>query len=699
MKSFFLIPFFAGIFSCANARHTANISLPTDFFRSVSSGSWNNTATWESSSNNIIWNPATLTPGILASHVYIRSQDSVYLAGNITTQNLTVTDGIVNALGYTLTVTLQFNLLGNASFYQGGTVVAVPGTIQVLDPTSNYHFNGTQTPEALTLPAFGNLIWEPTPSSSGTFQNLTVPFPFNSGLLVLGDMTINLGAPFEVRFNTGAAVPRTHTINGNLNIIGANTTVVVQEGINPATSALVIGGDLNITGGVFSGLSPSGASGSSVVTIAGNVNNSGGTIQTGSGTGSYYFNFVGAGNVSVDAGNGNSFHNISVAPGKTLTLTNNNLNITSGKELVLDGNIILGNNDLNIDGTISNASLSSHIITNGTGLLTMKKVLHSASATFPVGATADTYDPVTITNNDAASIDFSAKVDTGITQVNLMTEKTINRTWTIRPAANPSSVNLSFQYRAGEGNAGFNYSSNLELGQYVSPTWNVIKTGIVPSGSYLASAANINSLGAGISSRLILGNLGAILGPVAVDVIYFRGTRTNNTHRLNWKIACNNTAFLSVSLERSASLSGSFVVLNTERVTATRCYQPFDYTDVQPLNGMNFYRLRMKDADGHLFFSNIIALLNAQKGFALLDIAPNPVKGSSFKLNATAAQNAKVEIVILNIDGKVINKQTRQLLAGSNAVDINVSSLPPATYNLYGVAGSERSSLIRFVKQ
>ena len=676
-------------------------SLPTDYFRSVTSGSWSNTATWQSSPDNITWTAATLVPGVLASNVVIRSPDSVYLAANTSTLNVTVSSGAtLNALSFTLTVALSFNLLNTASFYQGGNVVDVPGALPVLDPASNYHFNGTQTPGAVTLPAFGNLVWETTPTASGTFQNLTAPFPFNNGLVILGDMTINLKAPFEVRFNSGSVTPRTHTINGNLNIISANSTVVVQGGSNPAASTLSIGGDLNITAGTFSGLSPGGATGNAIVTIAGNINNTGGSIQAGSGSGAYYLNFVGPGNVNVNAGTGNSFHNVTIGTGKIVTLANNNFNITSGNDLSLNGNIMLGNNDLIIDGTISNASATAHVVTNGTGLLTIKKISTTATVAFPVGASAATYDPLTITNNDAAAIDFSAKIDTGITPTILFPARTINRTWTIKPSATPSSVDILFEYATGEGNAAFNYSSNLELGQYIPSTWNVIKAGIIPSGSYHANAINVTSLGANISSHLILGNLGAILGFSGLQVNEFSGIKHNGSHQLNWKVSCSDTTRLTMTLERSSDSTCLFTAISSITVSAAEYNnRSFGYTDAQPLAGINYYRLKIVDADGKITYSNIIALINGVNGFALMNIAPNPVTGNSFKLNTASATSTKMEVVISDMQGRVVNRQTISLIAGFNSTDINMSNLAPGTYNICGITEDDKSVWIRFVKQ
>jgi len=673
------------------------VSLATDYFRSVASGSWANNLIWQSSTDSSTWIPATLAPGALAAHAVVQGPDSIYLAANTTTANLTIMPlGVVNALTFTLTASVRFNLLSTATFYQGGTVISIPGIQQVLATTSNYHFNGTQSPNSVAYPEFGNLFWEPTPTISGTFQNLTATAPFNNGLVVRGNMTINLGAAFQVRFNTGATVSRTHTIDGNLNINNANSTVVLQNGSTPVVGTLNIGGNLNISAGVLSGLSPAGASGDAIINLAGNLNNTGGTIQSGTGAGAYTFNFTG--NATADAGVGNSFHNVSVGAGKTVTLSNNSFNITTAKTLTLNGNMILGNNDLVIDGVITGASSTSHIITNSTGLLTRKNILPTGSALFPIAPTAATYNPITIKNNDAATLDFSARVEMGLNPPIGYPTNAVNRTWTIKPSATPSSVDVLFEYAPGEGNATFNYATPLEVGQYITSAWNVIKTGIVPTGSYQANVTSIISLAGATASPFVLANLASVLAFDGVAVNYFTGIKQNGTHKLNWKLTCGTTPNVTINLERSAD-TRNFVSINSINATAIRCSQPFDYTDAQPLTGMNYYRLKIVDADGKITYSNTIALINATKGFALMNIAPNPVRGNSFKLNTTSATSAKMEIVISDMQGRVVNRQTVLLTGGFNSTDINVSKLAPGTYNIYGITADDKSGLVRFVKQ
>ena len=73
--------------------------------------------------------------------------------------------------------------------------------------------------------------------------------------------------------------------------------------------------------------------------------------------------------------------------------------------------------------------------------------------------------------------------------------------------------------------------------------------------------------------------------------------------------------------ERSAD-GRSFKTLHDPTATATRCLQDFNYTDVTPLAGINYYRLKTVTLDGKVKYSTIVVLLNKDKGFELISLAP-----------------------------------------------------------------------------
>jgi hypothetical protein len=185
--------------------------------------------------------------------------------------------------------------------------------------------------------------------------------------------------------------------------------------------------------------------------------------------------------------------------------------------------------------------------------------------------------------------------------------------------------------------------------------------------------------------------------PLPVFINYFTGVKRGGDHLLDWKVTCNTTPRLTMILERSAD-SRNFTSINSITADAVRCSQPFNYTDTDPLTGMNFYRLKIINADGNIAYSPVVALLNAAKGFVITGIVPNPVIQDHFNLNVTSALSSKMEIMIHDLQGRLVNRQTLTVIAGYNSIRVNIPGLAAGTYYISADNAGERK-ITRFVKE
>ncbi|MEO6542143.1 MAG: T9SS type A sorting domain-containing protein, partial [Ferruginibacter sp.] len=186
--------------------------------------------------------------------------------------------------------------------------------------------------------------------------------------------------------------------------------------------------------------------------------------------------------------------------------------------------------------------------------------------------------------------------------------------------------------------------------------------------------------------------------PLPITINYFTGTKQNANHLLNWQVTCASTPSVTIELERSTD-GRNYNSIYSIFATAIRCQQPFNYSDNQPATGVNYYRLKMTDADGKITYSSIVSLINAVKGMEVMNIAPNPIVNGSFNLKMSAAEKMQMELVITDMQGRILHKQSVSMSAGFNSIPVNVSKLAAGTYQLFGNTGEGRTRVLRFVIQ
>jgi hypothetical protein len=182
--------------------------------------------------------------------------------------------------------------------------------------------------------------------------------------------------------------------------------------------------------------------------------------------------------------------------------------------------------------------------------------------------------------------------------------------------------------------------------------------------------------------------------PVSIE--FFKGKKQGTANYLDWKVSCTNEPSLTLALERSTD-GRNFKTINDQNATATRCLQGFDYTDATPLAGANYYRLKVTSTTGRSYYSTIVVLLNKEKGFELISVAPNPTKNIAI-LTLTSVKAGNINLVITDVIGKVVVKQTLNVIAGNNPLDMNFAILGAGTYTIAATNAEGEVKTTRFVK-
>lgn len=222
--------------------------------------------------------------------------------------------------------------------------------------------------------------------------------------------------------------------------------------------------------------------------------------------------------------------------------------------------------------------------------------------------------------------------------------------------------------------------------------WTLNGTHVTTTGSNATPV--LSRTGMSNFSEFAIGGQAVVVLPVSVE--FFRGSKLAGANYLSWKVDCTSSPSLTLVLERSAD-GRRFTSIQNQVATSLRCLQDFSYTDNTSLAGMNYYRLKIITPDGAFRYSSIVALLNQDKGFDLVSLSPNPVRTTAV-LTLTTVKGGTMNIVVTDLSGKTVQKQTVIVTAGNNPVNMDLSALSAGTYQITGISAEGEIKTTRFVK-
>lgn len=189
-------------------------------------------------------------------------------------------------------------------------------------------------------------------------------------------------------------------------------------------------------------------------------------------------------------------------------MINENVNLVTGNldlygYALMNNNakITLNTNNLNLKGGNSSlvGSSTSHVVTNGTGKVTIEKMNASrGTVLLPIG-TGTSFHETGILNNGTSDT-FSVRVENGVasnyvgeTQGTAITEKAVNTTWHIgETTPGGSDVALTFRWNASQELTNFNRNT-AKIGHYNGSGWDMLTSALSGSGPYTLQTNNVSS--------------------------------------------------------------------------------------------------------------------------------------------------------------------------------------------------------------
>lgn len=722
-----------GTFSIDNVviNGTATYTGPITNFYSKSSGNLTTLGTWGTNTDGTGTAPLNFTTDGSVFNVVNRA--SVTLDANWTVSgssskvvtgdgvsatelivpNSAVLTGFVDVTNLA-TLRLENSTLPTLGALATGSTVnyaqtATPYTV----PTNSvvYHHlritNGTKTFASGTITVNGNLVVDAVSGFNGgaspfTTVNIAGDFSLSNGAafdpIVSGEgnrMTVNCigsvtqsfsgGDLYFFRLQTPASPLTTLDIALGSSLILGNPS---GGGINLQQSTHTLslnGNDLTMYGAAI-------FSASHVGTISGNVG-SDFTINKTAG-------FASIGSTAFTAGfqqlNNLSYHCAGLGTNDLTLLSNLSV---SGNLSMTAGRIQIGNNNLTVSGSATGGS-TSYVRTNGTGSLVMAGVSNLRSA--PIGNS--TYNPLTV--NNPSGYDWSLRVEDVLVVDDPAfasnTAKAVQREWHITPSVNPpaTGADITFQWDDSDpAQVGASYSNSENV-----QVWHEVAFGNPYGNDWLAVGVAQTATGTppGVRTANITGwtwfspfAISNISGPLPLKLVRFDVVKTGSlSANVNWQLASPALSGSNFLVEKSSDGIHFYGLAEASGDNMSRVY---NVNDTRLGKGINYYRLRMKDVDGKISYSKVVALLNDEVSLYITGIAPNPVM-SNASMTVVSAKSELISFEVFNGAGVLLKRWNTSVVKGTNIVDLSVDNLPAGIYNLVAT-GDESRSVMRFVKQ
>ncbi len=495
------------------------------------------------------------------------------------------------------------------------------------------------------------------------------------------------------------------TINGDFNISGTSHVALSYANNNTESYWAEVKGNFNMNGGVFN-LQNSNLSGLQPLTlfVKGNINHTGGTITANS---SQIASSHSLFNIEM---NGTTPQTIT-SSSKVFNNTNNQvaLRISNPAGVTLLSELQVG---------MLGFSNNGRLITSQTGDRILK-VLNPSTANHIISGSGYVDGPVRRATNSTNEYIFPTGNGGVSRYVSVFPTSTDQTTYQASYTnSSPSNTNINspltgianYYWEVDRIGTGANAQVEITLPGAISGSTSTDAMLVAKSsgglnwerakgtaGNFLPGDAVSGKLISDIQSSFSSFTIG--WGPMdaalPITLVSFTANKAGNTAaRLNWRITETSTPEVFEVMKSTDGRSFSKIA-SISGVTSKLSY---DFTDNNLNSGNNHYRLKMIDKDGSVSFSNIIVVMNGTHETLISSMIPTVVNDRA-RLNISAAEKGNLQLVITDINGRVIQTQTTAINPGNQEVWINASRLSSGYFQITGYINGQRTQTIRFLKR
>jgi len=204
-------------------------------------------------------------------------------------------------------------------------------------------------------------------------------------------------------------------------------------------------------------------------------------------------------------------------------------------------------------------------------------------------------------------------------------------------------------------------------------TWTIIDSVIVALGNSPYVGIAYSSHNNAALAIAVIDQVSVVLhgDTTAVKLSTFTGTNVNNQYSQLYWTTSQEINFDHFEIERSSSTTDFVKIGSVNSQGNSQFAQDYSFQDTNPVEGVNYYRLKMVDKLGNISYSGMVQV---SFSLAIIKLYPNPAKNIIYlKNNVNFTKGEKMDVALLNPLGQKIYSETVET-AGINIITIRIPS-------------------------
>lgn len=267
--------------------------------------------------------------------------------------------------------------------------------------------------------------------------------------------------------------------------------------------------------------------------------------------------------------------------------------------------------------------------------------------------------------------------------------------WQVKSDPAPAPVNnveLSFN---DVNSGGVTDMATLRVAQLQAGTWtdkgNTSTTGSAGSaGSVISnSVSGLDAEG----SYFCLASSDAFQNPLPLTGLSFTGVNVGGGVFLNW---ITDQALQPAYFELLASEDG-IAFLTLSKTVAIKGQRTYQFTDGRKLSGKQYYRLRLVEKDGAIFYANEIVVTVSANSSGSFQLRPSVIKDNA-SLFVAGVNDRQVQINLYNMAGIQMQSVNLLLHPGNNHIPFTLPHLAAGLYTMVVTCNDGKTETRRFMK-